>query len=342
MRPTIVAELSANHLGSLDRARELVKAASRAGADAVKFQTFDPDRLVAPGSRTIVRGPWAGHDLRELYRTCQTPREWHKELFDLTHELGMVPFSSAFSCEDVDFLATLGYGLIIKIASFECVDIDLIRHAASKAEQVVISTGMASEKEVAEACANAYHWMEKPDVVLLKCTSAYPAGILEANVAGIERLRELAYLHGGPKASVGLSDHTMGIHAAGAAVALGASMIEKHLTLSRKDGGPDAAFSMEPDEFSEMVFHCRRVAEALGSKSLGATPPEGPQAELRRSLWVVADVAHGEVLTRENLRSCRPSTGIPAGDIQRWLGKRAAREMKSGTPFGGAPDVMTS
>jgi N-acetylneuraminate synthase len=324
----------------LDRAIELVKAAHAAGAWGVKLQTFDPE-VLAVDNRLITRGPWTGVGLRDLYRSCMTPREWHAELFDLARSLGLVPFSSAFSRDDVDFLETLGCPMY-KIASFECVDLDLVRHAGSTGKRVVISTGMASNAETAAALVAAKCAL--PDmstpVTLLKCTSAYPAALDEANVAGIRALQDLAYLHG--PADVGLSDHTLGFEAACAATALGATMIEKHLTLARSDGGPDAAFSSEPDELAELVRAVAGVARSLGSPELATSPPELDQAELRRSLWIVADVRRGDALTRDNLRSCRPSSGIPAGDIARWLGKRAAREMKSGTPFAGAPDVMAS
>lgn len=271
-RPFIVAELSANHLGSLARAHSIIEAAAHAGADAVKLQTFTPEQMV-DADKVIETGPWAGRKAIELYREAHTPREWHAELFDHASSLGITAFSSVFHPDDVDFLETLGCP-IYKIASFEITDRPLIRHAAATGKPIMISTGMASEEDILRASAAAD---ASPDLTLLKCTSAYPSDASEANLATMQRLGM------GPRCrAFGLSDHTRGIGVAVAAVALGASVIEKHLTLRRKDGGPDAAFSMEPEEFAMLVTECRKAAAAIGTVQYGPTPGEAAQLLLRR------------------------------------------------------------
>lgn len=275
MKPLFVAELSANHLGSMDRAVRLVHAAKAAGADAVKLQTFTPEQMV-DASATLKSGPWAGCSLLDLYREAHTPREWHKPLFELIRELGMVAFSSAFHPEDVDFLETLGCPMY-KIASFELNDHELISHAARTGKPLVISTGMATLEEISEAACVA-SLAGCRDLTILKCTSAYPAPASEANLAA---MRNLAII---PRCKAfGLSDHTMGHSVALAASVMGASMIEKHLTMARVDGGPDAAFSMEPDEFAEMVTECRRAVDAIGEVRYGPTTAEAAHVSLRRS-----------------------------------------------------------
>lgn len=272
----IVAELSANHLGSLDRALDIVHAAAVAGADAVKLQTFTPEQMANPD--TIVEaGPWAGCNLVDLYRQAHTPRAWLAPLFEHARRLGIECFSSVFHPDDVNVLEKLDCPRY-KISSFELTDLDLIAHAARTGKPIIISTGMATFREIEQAVAVVIrHSPRAPLLTLLRCTSAYPASPADANLATIldmaSRLR----------CEVGLSDHTMGIGVAVAAAALGASMIEKHLTLRRSDGGPDAAFSMEPEEFAQMVTECRRAVAAIGEVRYGPTPAEREHLALRRA-----------------------------------------------------------
>lgn len=273
MRTKIVAEISANHLGRIARALALVEAAARAGAWGVKFQTYTPEQMADPG--TIVQaGPWAGRNLLELYRAAYTPRDWHQPLFERARQLGLVPFSSVFHQDDVDFLETIGCQLY-KIASFEITDLELIRHAADTYKPLVISTGMATKREIEQA---AWAAAESPHLTLLKCTSAYPARACDANLRTMDHLTRIVGC-----SAMGLSDHTIGIGVAVAAVALGAGMIEKHLTLARADGGLDAAFSMEPDEFAQMVIECGRAEEAVGEVTFGAAITEASSQALRRT-----------------------------------------------------------
>lgn len=278
----IVAEISANHLGSYERAVRLVETAAAVGADCVKFQTFTPEQMVDE-DLVLDIGPWEGRKAIDLYREAHTPREWHKPLFKRASELGLTPFSSVFHPDDVAFLETLDCP-IYKISSFEITDLALIRAAARTGKPIVISTGMASNAEIDRAVIAAYPAGCR-DLTLLKCTSAYPAPESEANLATMVDLpRGSGVLVDGVRkpTAYGLSDHTLGIGVAVAAVALGASMIEKHLTLRRADGGPDAAFSMEPEEFAQLVTECRRAAAALGTVRYGPTASEHSNVALRR------------------------------------------------------------
>jgi len=273
MNPFIVAEVSSNHLGSLERALRLVEAASVAGADAVKFQTFSPEQMVDPDV-VIKRGPWAGRNALELYREAHTPREWHEQLFDRAAKMELDAFSSVFHPDDVEFLEHLGCPRY-KSSSCELTDTDLNKIDASMKKPIVISTGMATMDEIRIArmvAVTSAHG--ECDLTLLKCTSAYPANVEDANLAGMLELRKLC--------KAGVSDHTLGITVPGAATALGACMIEKHLTLSRADGGLDSGFSMEPHEFAEMVIHVRQVARSLGEARFGPTASELAHVGLRR------------------------------------------------------------
>jgi N-acetylneuraminate synthase len=271
-RPFIVAELSGNHNQSLNRALELVAVAESCGADAVKLQTFKPEQM-APADYVVMKGPWAGSNLRELYRETCMPWEWHKEIFDYAREIGITCFSTPFSKEAVDFLETL-YCPIYKISSFEIIDLDLIAYVASKGKPIFISTGMATYREIDSAVRTS-----RPcKLTILKCTSAYPSNASEANLSTILDMKEWSAFR---LCDVGLSDHTLGIGVSVAAVALGASVIEKHLTLSRADGGPDSSFSMEPHEFRQLVEECRRAYEALGEVRYGPTSSEQDHIELR-------------------------------------------------------------
>lgn len=274
-KPFIVAELSANHLGDINRAIMLIDAAHQAGADAIKLQTFTPEQMAEPGV-IVQSGPWAGRELLDLYRETHTPREWHRHLFAQARHWGMVPFSSVFHPDDVAFLETLDCP-IYKIASFELTDLDLIRCAARTGKPMIISTGMGTEDEIGDA---AYDACEAgcTDLTLLKCSSAYPAPVDQLNLRAMRRLTSFPQCN-----ATGFSDHTLGHTCAVAATVLGASVIEKHLTLSRADGGPDAAFSAEPDEFAAMVKACREAAAALGGTHFGPTSAEASSVVLRRA-----------------------------------------------------------
>lgn len=273
--PFIVAEISANHLGSKQRALDIIVAAHKAGADAVKFQTFTPEQMV-DADKVIEAGPWAGRKAIELYQEAHTPREWHPMLFAAAKACGMVPFSSVFHPDDVDFLETLDCP-IYKISSFELLDIPLLRRAAATGKPMMISAGMASREEIGAAIDVVNDTESSVNITLLKCTSAYPANATDANLKTMCDLADFAGIE-----AVGLSDHTLGIGVAVAAVALGASVIEKHLTMRRTDGGPDAEFSMEPEEFKLMVTECRRAAAAIGTVHYGPTPGEAASLLLRR------------------------------------------------------------
>lgn len=287
--PFIVAELSANHLGSFARAVALVEAAAEAGASAIKLQTYTPEQMCEPDF-VIASGPWAGRNLLDLYKACHTPRPWHAPLFARAKELGMEAFSSVFHPDDVDFLETLDCPRY-KISSFELLDLPLIQHAAATKKPLILSTGMGTWEEIKDAAFSAFASGCR-DLTLLKCVSGYPAEPSEMNLVCLKRwhgssldtlhfvLPENADRFIDPK--VGVSDHTLGLAVPVAATALGASMIEKHLTLSRADGGPDAAFSSEPHEFAAMVKACREAHAALGKVRYGPTPSEMSSLPLRR------------------------------------------------------------
>jgi pseudaminic acid synthase len=312
--PFIVAEMSANHLGHISRAHLLIEAAADAGADAIKLQTWVPGTMCVSDYK-LESGPWKGALLKNLYKMAHTPWEWHAPLFEHARERGLIPFSAAFDMASVDFLETLGVDRH-KVASFELVDLPLIRYMASKGKPMILSTGMATITEIGDAeraCG-----MEV-DVTVLKCTSAYPADAADANLAAMRNWK-----------GWGLSDHTLGIGVAVAAVALGATYIEKHLTLSRADGGPDAGFSAEPHEFKQMVTECRRAAQAIGVPSYGPGP--GESTDLRRSLWVIKDVKAGEMLSLNiNVATARPALGLPPST--NLAGNLASRDLKAGTPL---------
>lgn len=270
----MVAELSGNHLGQLDRAIALVNAAADAGADAIKIQTFNPEQMTEPHV-VVETGPWAGHNLMDLYRQTMWPRDWHAPIFDAAAKRGMIAFSSVFHPDDVDFLETLGCP-IYKIASFELTDLTLIKHVASKGKDMILSTGMATKDEIMWAMISTLA-LPRRKVTLLKCTSAYPALTRDANLATMPNMAVEFDVE------VGLSDHTIGNTCAVVATVLGASVIEKHLTLDRSEGGPDSAFSAEPLEFAAMVQACKNAATAIGSVRYGPTTHEAPQFVLRRT-----------------------------------------------------------
>ncbi|HUO87271.1 MAG TPA: pseudaminic acid synthase [Thermoanaerobaculia bacterium] len=325
----VVAELSANHLGRLDRARRIVEAAAAAGADAIKLQTYRPETMTLPiAAPPFViggDGPWAGRTLFDLYEEAQTPWEWHRELRDLAADLGLVFFSTPFDETAVELLEELEVP-VYKVASFELVDLPLLARVAATGKPVILSTGMAGAGEIEEAL-DTLRRHGAGDVALLKCTSAYPAPPEEMNLRSIPALAERF------GTAVGLSDHTLGWTVPVAAVALGASIVEKHLTLARADGGPDAAFSLEPDELRAMVEALRTVDRALGSPRFGPTRAETASLPFRRSLFTVRPVAAGEELTAENVRPIRPGNGLAPRHLREVLGRRAARDLPAGTPL---------
>lgn len=333
--PLFVAELSANHLGSIERALELIDVAAKVGANAVKLQTYDPMRMAGNPDLVIESGPWAGRKMVDLYREAVTPMAWHKRLFHRIRGHGMLAFSSAFSPEDVDALEELGCPMY-KIASFELVDLPLIRYAAQTKKPMVISTGMGTMAEIEEAVATALD-SGCQDLTVLKCSSAYPAPIEGVNLNTIRDMQD--YFAGytadyflAKPIKIGFSDHTHGAGAAVAAVVLGATMIEKHLTLSRADGGPDGGFSAEPADFAAMVQAARQAEQALGRVSYGPTEAEKPSLALRRSLWWSEPGKAGTVVRTHCLRTARPATGLAPREMHRVIGKRLMRDVAPGEP----------
>lgn len=324
--PLVIAELSGNHNASLDRALRLIDAAAAAGAEAIKLQTYTPDTITidhdGPGFR-IEGGLWAGRTLHDLYGEAQTPYEWHDALFAHARAHGLIVFSSPFDDTAVDLLESLD-APAFKIASFEAIDLPLIRRAARSGKPLIVSTGMTSEAEIKEALEAA----GGPErTALLHCVSAYPARFADANLRAIPMLAER---YG---CLVGLSDHTPGTAAAVAAVALGACIIEKHFTLARADGGPDSEFSLEPDELTRLVDDCRHAWEALGEPALRRGEVESGNRQFRRSLYVVRDVAAGTPLTPEHVRSIRPGFGLAPKLLPQVLNRPAARDLKRGEPL---------
>ena len=324
--PYVIAELSGNHNGDIGRALALIDAAKAAGADAVKLQTYTADTITldhdGPGF-TIEGGLWDGRRLHELYREASTPWEWHEKLFAHARSAGITCFSSPFDPTAIAFLEKLN-APAYKIASFEIVDTPLIRLAAKTGKPLIISTGMASPDEISDALNAA---KESAGAVLLHCISAYPAPAEDANLA---RIPALAAKYG---CAIGLSDHTLGIEVSIAAVALGACVIEKHITLQRADGGPDAAFSLEPDELAALVKGVRTAHAALGRADYGRAASEEGNVAFRRSLYAVKDIAAGETITEENVRSIRPGYGLAPKHLPEILGRKAKRGIPRGTPI---------
>jgi pseudaminic acid synthase len=325
----VIAELSANHNQSFDQAVRILRAAKDAGADAIKLQTYTADTITLRSDKEcfqITGGTvWDGRTLHDLYREAFTPWEWQPKLKEIADELGMHLFSSAFDDSAVDFLEQMNVPAH-KVASFELVDIGLIQKMARTGKPLIMSTGMASEEEISEG-VEAARGAGAAQIALLKCTSAYPTPAEEANLLTIP---ELARRFGCP---VGLSDHTMGIAVPVVAVALGACIIEKHLCLRRADGGPDGAFSLEPEEFKAMVEAVRTAEKALGSVQFASGPREANSRKFRRSLFVVEDIKKGEPFTKQNVRSIRPADGLHPRYFHEVLGKRAARDVERGTPL---------
>ena len=329
--PLVIAEMSGNHNQSLDRALAIVEAAAEAGAHAVKLQTYTADTMtlaVNDGDFLIDdrQSLWNGQRLHELYKLASTPWEWHEPITRRARELGLICFSTPFDETAVAFLESLDVPAY-KIASFENVHLPLIRAVASTGKPVLISTGMATLAEIDEAVRTARDAGCR-DLILLKCTSTYPATPENSNVLTIPNLRAVF------GCEVGLSDHTMGVGASVAAVAHGATVIEKHFTLRRADGGVDSAFSLEPDELRALVVETERAWQSLGQVAYGPTDAERPSLMFRRSIYVAEDIKAGELLTRENLRCVRPGMGLPPKYYDVLLGRRAKRDVKKGTPAG--------
>lgn len=325
---TVISELSANHNGSIERAEQIIRAAADAGADAVKLQTYTADTLTIPCDNEYfrIKGTlWEGRTLHDLYQEAHTPWEWTPRLMALAKDLGMDCFSTPFDATAVDFLEECGVSRY-KIASFEVVDIPLLKKVAATGKPVIMSTGMATLGEIDEA-VRTLRENGSGELTLLKCTSAYPAPPEEANLRTIPHLAQAF----GCKA--GLSDHTMGSAVAVAAVALGATVIEKHFTLSRADGGPDGSFSMEPHEFKQMVQDIRTVEMALGGVCYDLTEKQKENKIFRRSLFAVQDIRAGEKFTPENVRSIRPGYGLAPKYLPNILGRVAKCDLANGTPL---------
>lgn len=325
----IVAELSANHLQNLDLALKTIEAIKECGADAVKLQTYTPDTITIDVKNEyfeIKQGTlWDGKYLYDLYKEAYTPWEWHPKLFEFAAEMGLICFSTPFDKTAVDFLEELNTPCY-KVASFEITDIPLIEYIASKGKPVIISTGIATLSDIEEAL-NACKRAGNDQIILLKCVSEYPTPFEDANLKTITNMRETF------KVPVGLSDHTLGISVPIASVALGAVMIEKHFILDRSLGGPDSAFSLEPQEFKAMVQAVREVEKALGEVTYELTEKQKKSREFARSLFVVEDVKKGEVFTERNVRSIRPGYGLHPKYLKDILGKRAKKDIPRGTPL---------
>lgn len=328
--PFIIAEMSGNHNQSLERALSIVEAAAKSGAHALKLQTYTADTMTldVDGDEFHISDSnslWQGASLYQLYQEAHTPWEWHAPLFARARELGMIPFSTPFDESAVDFLESLDVPCY-KVASFENTDLALIRRIAATGKPMIISTGMASVSELDDSVRAAREAGCK-DLVLLKCTSTYPASPENTNAATIPHMRELF------NCQVGLSDHTMGVGVAVASVALGATVIEKHFTLRRADGGVDSSFSLEPEEMAQLVVETRRAWQSLGEIRYGATEVEQKSLQFRRSLYVVKNLKAGDVLTAENVRAIRPGLGMAPKHLDQVLGCKVGVDVTRGTPL---------
>jgi N-acetylneuraminate synthase len=327
--PFIIAEMSGNHSQSLDKALAIVEAAARAGVHALKIQTYTADTMTLDINigEFFIDDPsnlWKGTSLYALYQQAYTPWEWHEAIFDKCRELGIIGFSTPFDESAVDFLEQLNVPCY-KIASFENTDIPLIRKVAATGKPVIISTGMATVAELDETVREARQAGCR-DLVLLKCTSSYPAAAEDSNLLTIPHMRELF------QCEVGLSDHTLGIGVGVASVALGGTVIEKHLTLSRSEGGVDSAFSMEPHEMAALVAETRQAWRSLGRIQYGMVEAEQASMKHRRSLYIAKDMKAGETITREHIRAIRPGKGLAPKYMDLLVGKKVAKDVAKGTP----------
>ncbi len=326
--PFVVAEMSGNHNQSLDRALAIVDAAAKAGAHALKIPTSTADTMTLTfnSGDFVINDPkslWDGYSLYKLYDEAHTPWEWHKPIFDRCRELGIIGFSTPFDDTAVDFLESLGTPMY-KIASLESTDLKLIERVAKTGKPMIISTGTATVGELDETMRTARR-AGCDQLILLKCTSSYPASPIDSHIRSIAHMRELF------QCQVGLSDHTLGVGVAVASVTFGACLIEKHFTLSRADGGVDSQFSLEPDEFKSLVVESERAWQGLGSIHYGPLKSEATSARFRRSLYVVKDIKSGETLSMENLRAIRPGFGLPTKFLELVVGKTVNRDVKAGT-----------
>jgi N-acetylneuraminate synthase len=324
----IIAELSGNHNRSLDLALDLVRAAAQAGASAIKLQTYTPDCLTVRGAFTITEpsSPWLGRELYDLYEEANTPWEWHEELFETARTEGVTCFSTPFSIKAVEFLETLG-NPIYKVASFEINHTPLLQCVAQTGKPVIMSTGGSTVSEIDEA-VNTLRKHGCKDLTLLKCTSAYPADPKEINLSTIPHM---AALFG---CDVGLSDHTLGIGVSVASIGFGVTCIEKHITMSRADGGVDSSFSMEPLEFAQLVTESNRAFDALGRVFYGLEEGEGKVSAGKRSIYAARNISPGDVFTEENIRVIRPGYGLHPRYFLGLLGRRAERAISFGEPLG--------
>ena len=329
-RINFIAEVSANHLGSLERAKDIVMAAAKAGATSVKFQTYTADTMTLDLDLPEFKVSddhilWGGRTLYSLYEEAHTPWEWHKELFELCRSLGLTPFSSPFDLTAVAFLESLDAPMY-KIASLETGDHRLIRAVAETGKPLVVSTGATEWNEI-EELVEVVAKAGNSDLTLLVCTSSYPSDPADAHLRRIETLRDTFGV------KVGLSDHTLGIGVSIGAIALGATAIEKHLTLRRSDGGADSAFSMEPEEFATLVKEGTSAAMALGNAKWSMQESEIESRRLRRTLYIVKDVSAGEIVTHENVKAIRPGAGCPPSSLPLLIGKRFLNSQRAGTPL---------
>lgn len=327
LEPLFIAEVSANHLGSLERAKEIVRAAATAGAGAVKFQTYTADTMTLDLPQFAISNDhelWGGKRLHKLYDEAHTPWNWHVELFDLARSLGLIPFSSPFDLTAIDFLESINAPMY-KIASMETGDHRLIRAAAETGKPIIISTGATEWTEIQEL-VEVVEATGNKDLTLLVCTSSYPSNPVDSHINRIQTLRNAF------GCKVGLSDHTLGIGVSVAAIALGATAIEKHLTLKRSDGGADGAFSMEPQEFASLVQEGNIAAEARGSNEWNIQQSEKESRRIRRSLYIVQDVKENDLITHENVRAIRPGGGGEAKYLDQILGKRFKTNYPKGSP----------
>ncbi|WP_277673315.1 pseudaminic acid synthase [Piscibacillus halophilus] len=325
----VIAEMSANHGHDINIAKETIKAAKEAGADAIKLQTYTPDTITLDCDNEffqVKQGTiWDGRTLYDLYKEAYTPWEWHEELMDYAKELGLICFSSPFDKTSVDLLESLNVPAY-KVASFEITDIPLIEYVASKGKPVIISTGIATLGEIDEA-VQACRRVGNQQIILLKCTSAYPAKIEDANLLTMQNLKETFNVE------VGLSDHTLGVTVPIVSVALGAKVIEKHFILDKSIGGPDASFSLDIQEFKLLVDSVRDAEKALGKVDYELTEKKIKSREFSRSLFVVKDIKEGEVLNEENVRSIRPGYGLAPKYSKSVYGSTASQDIKRGTPL---------
>ena len=328
--PFVIAEMSGNHNQSLQRAIEIVEAAAKSGAHALKIQTYTPDTMTLDldEHEFFINDPsslWKGQSLYKLYGQAYTPWEWHKPIFDKARQLGIAAFSTPFDETAVDLLESLN-APCYKIASFENTDLPLIRRVAATDKPLIVSTGMASISELDETVRTAREAGCK-EIILLKCTSTYPATPANTNILTIPHMRELF------DCEVGLSDHTMGLGVSVASIALGATVIEKHFTLNRADGGVDSTFSMEPDEMAQLVIETERAWQALGKVYYGATEAEKKSLLYRRSLYVVENLKAGDLISVNNVRAIRPGLGLPTKYLNIIIGKKVSRDVVRGTAF---------